>query len=107
MDQVGKEFHHVIDEVVGKGVHHSRCVLNLVIEVSVLESKGDDGGPSYSKSPDYLGGVHQCHDSDLAHGPLAIEIICTVFEEHEVGASPLRQTNPTSANYFTVPNFDS
>lgn len=78
-DQVGKEFHDVITEIVGEDVQHSCCVLNLVIEVSVLEAKGYDGVPRYSKRRNYLGRVCQRHHSDLAHDPSSIKIICTMF----------------------------
>jgi hypothetical protein len=63
-----------------------------------------DGVPGYSKRPNYLGGVCQCHDSDLTHDPSSIEIICTMFEEHEVEkslTSTLFQSRPVESH---IPN---
>jgi hypothetical protein len=50
VDQRREEPYHVIGESVREGVHHSCCVLYLVIEVSVLESKGHDRASCDAKS---------------------------------------------------------
>jgi hypothetical protein len=55
----------------------------------------------------YFSWVGQRHKSYLAHNPSSAEIVGTMLEEHELGASAVRQSNPPSSDHLAVPYFDS
>jgi hypothetical protein len=38
---------------------------------------------------------------------MAIEVISNILEEHQICASAVCQSYPSSSDYFSVPNFDS
>lgn len=101
-EQGCEEITHIINKAVSENVKTARCVLNLVVEVSVLESKGHDRPRSYAKSSNYLSGFAN------AMIPISHTTQCpykssgTLLYEHQVGASAFRDSDPTTPNYFAT-----
>src|ERR1700730_3493337 len=108
-EQGCEEITHIINKAVSENVKTARCVLNLVVEVSVLESKGHDRPRSYAKSSNYLSGFAN------AMIPISHTTQCpykssgTLLYEHQVGASAFRDYDPTtqitSPPLLLIPDF--
>jgi len=75
VDKDRKISSHVIDEIVVEYVEATRCMLNLVIEISSLKSKWGDRIFRKPKTPDQFPYIREAAYSDLAYYPVAVQII--------------------------------
>ena len=108
-EQGCEEITHIINKAVSENVKTARCVLNLVVEVSVLESKGHDRPRSYAKSSNYLVRIRQRHDSDLTYSQCPYKSSGPCFTSTKLALLPseipIQPPQITSPPLLLIPDF--